>query len=76
MIQSMLMIKLSPPRICVPALHMTSQVHCTAVVISVTCIYSQCLIVVVQNVKSDDGNYEDIPSNTHEGNEPIYTGVA
>ena len=35
---------------------------------------SQCLIVVVQNVKSDDGNYEDIP-NTHEGSEPTYTGV-
>ena len=40
-------------------------------------LHSQCLclIVVVQNVKSDDGNYEDIPSNTHEGNEPTYTGV-
>ena len=33
------------------------------------------MIVAVQSAKSDEGNYEEIPSNTHEGSEPTYAGV-
>ena len=33
------------------------------------------MIVAVQSANSDEGNYEEIPSNTHEGSEPTYSGV-
>ena len=77
MIQSVLMMKLTlRPHICMPAPHMASQVYCTY---NCCCyqwhLHTQCLIVVVQGIKSDDGNYEDIPSDTHEGSEPTYAGV-
>ena len=39
------------------------------------CLHTQCVIVAVQSAKLDEGNYEEIPSNTHEGSEPTYSGV-